>query len=76
MPGPILGQPPYAALAALLGRLPSLVATERIRRGLTPVAASKQIGVARSTLDNLEAGRSEPSQFTILACLNWLASAS
>jgi hypothetical protein len=74
MPGPILGQPNYAAIADALVRLPSLVAAKRAGMKLDVKTAAEQAGLTATTFAKFETGvTAAPTQTTILAAIRWLA---
>ena len=63
----------YSAAADLILELPLLTVDARSRLGISTTVQAQQMGIAKTTLTNLEAG-SNPTQSTILAVLRWLAS--
>lgn len=69
----LLGQPNYAAIAATILGLPQTVTTMRALRELDQATAAAQIGIGKTTLANLEAGTSSPTQPTIVSVLRWLS---
>lgn len=66
--------PRYSAAAATINGLPLELPAARQRLGLTVAVHAQQIGLAASTLRDLESGATtEPRKSTIIACLLWLA---
>jgi hypothetical protein len=73
---PILAQPRsisnnYRDTADTVRALPDLLASSRTKQGITSRTQAAQIGISLRTLDRL--GNTNPTQTTILACLDWLA---
>lgn len=71
VPNPAPPTLPYAIAARILDDLPTTVAAERARRGLSVKDAAAAIGVAATTLTGLEAG-SNCTRATAAAALRWL----
>ncbi len=72
----MIGADDRAALetaADILVRLPTVLAAERIRRGLSQEAAAEQIGVDRQTVSRWETRWAHPRWSTLPALLRWLA---
>lgn len=57
----------------MLARLPALVRTKRLSEGLSERVAASRIGVARSTLRDIEDGKADPVLSVTRLLLQWLS---